>query len=141
MPDDPAYETSATESPCISHHALYDSSPYADLPNPSTPNHAAPNYMTPGAMTPGTMTPGAMTPNAMTPSTMTPNAMTPHAMTPNAATPLPSSPNAGGRHPTIASPGEFPKDALTYAITHSASDAINIATNNAFNTYISTTQF
>lgn len=141
VPDDPAYETSATESPCISHHALYDSSPYADLPNPSTPNHAAPNYMTPGAMTPGAMTPGAMTPNAMTPSTMTPNAMTPHAMTPNAATPLPSSPNAGGRHPTIASPGEFPKDALTYAITHSASDAINIATNNAFNTYISTTQF
>lgn len=151
VPDDPAYETSATESPCISHHALYDSSPYADLTNPATPNHAAPNYMTPnvmtpgamtpGAMTPGAMTPGAMTPNAMTPSTMTPNAMTPNAMTPNAATPLPSSPNVGGRQPTIASPGEFPKDALTYAITHSASDAINIATNNAFNTYISTTQF
>ncbi|XP_066967703.1 serine-rich adhesin for platelets-like isoform X2 [Macrobrachium rosenbergii] len=121
VPDDPAYETNVTVSPCPSYSAIYE-------------------VPTPGEETPNAITPNGGTPNFMTPNMNTPGAETPYSVTPSATTPITASPNTIARHDLMSS-REFSAE-VTYAVTNSATDAINIATNNAFrNHYINTTQF
>ncbi|XP_042235865.1 uncharacterized protein LOC121875378 [Homarus americanus] len=69
-----------------------------------------------------------------TPSATTPNGGTPNYMTPSSTTPTGLSPSTAARH-TIT-PATFPRDPISYAITNTASDAITIATNNAFTKYL-----
>ncbi|XP_064106097.1 uncharacterized protein LOC135215415 [Macrobrachium nipponense] len=122
VPDDPAYETNVTVSPCPSYSAIYE----VPTPGEETPNAA--------------ITPNGGTPNFMTPNMNTPGAETPYSVTPSATTPISASPNTIARHDLMSS-REFSAE-VTYAVTNSATDAINIATNNAFrNHYINTTQF
>ncbi|XP_071519375.1 uncharacterized protein [Panulirus ornatus] len=71
---------------------------------------------------------------ADTPSATTPNGGTPNYMTPNSTTPTGLSPSTVLRH--AVTPASFPKDPITYAITSTTSDVINIATNNAFAKYL-----
>ncbi|KAK7080170.1 hypothetical protein SK128_004214 [Halocaridina rubra] len=115
VPDDQIFDSNNIgDSPCLSYSAIYE------------------------VPTPGDETPNILTPNGGTPSFMTPHTNTPVAETPNATTPISVSPNTINRHDNL--PTSYSNE-MSYAITNSTADAINIATNNAFNKYISTTQF
>nr|XP_045596399.1 uncharacterized protein LOC123757059 [Procambarus clarkii] len=71
---------------------------------------------------------------ADTPSITTPNGGTPNYMTPSSTTPTGMSPSTVTRH--TLTPASHPRDPVSYAITNTTTDAISIATNNAFTKYL-----
>nr|XP_053638082.1 uncharacterized protein LOC128692757 [Cherax quadricarinatus] len=75
-----------------------------------------------------------VTTTADTPSVTTPNDGTPNYMTPSSTTPMGLSPTTPVRH--TLTPASYPKHPVSFAITNTTTDAITIATNNAFTRYL-----